>query len=93
MAKKKKGFPTKPCPKCNKKLHAAKRKCSKCGYEFPARKKKRKRRSKKSARSISVSAADGALSQKLAESIRVVEKAGGVEAAKKVLAAVRVLEK
>ena len=93
MAKKKKSFPTKPCPKCNKKLHAAKQKCSKCGYEFPARKKKRKKRAKRAARSVSVSAADGALSKKLAESIRVVEKAGGLVEARKVLAAVKVLEK
>lgn len=89
----KKGFPSKVCPKCNKKLHAAKRKCSKCGYDFPARKKKKKKRAQKAARTVSVSAADGALSQKLAESIRVVEKAGGLEGAKQVLAAVKLLEK
>lgn len=93
MAKKKKSFPSKKCPKCNKTLHAAKRKCSKCGYEFPAKKKKRKKRSKKAARSVSVSASDGVLSQKLAESIRVVEKAGGLVEAKKVLSAVKLLEK
>ena len=96
MAKKKKaakkGFPTKKCPKCNKKLHAAKRAC-KCGYEFPARKKKKRKRAKKAARAVSVSAADGVLSRKLAESIRVVEKAGGLEGAKQVLAAVKLLEK
>ncbi len=94
MAKKKKAskkaFPSKVCPKCNKKLHAAKRAC-KCGFEFPARKKKK--RAKKSTRTVSVSAADGVLSQKLAESIRVVEKAGGIKSAKQMLAAVKELEK
>ena len=96
MAKKKKaakkGFPTKKCPKCNKTLHAAKRAC-KCGHEFPARKKKRKKRAKRTAAAVSISASDGVLSRKLAESIRVVEKAGGLKAAKQVLAAVKVLEK
>lgn len=92
MAKKKKSFPTKRCPKCNKKLHAAKRSC-KCGFEFPAKKKKRKKRAKRAARSVSVSAGSGTMSQKLAESIKVVEKAGGLVGARKVLAAVKVLEK
>ena len=92
MAKKKKagkkGFPSKQCPKCNKTLHAAKRACS-CGFEFPAKKKKRKRRAKKAApASKSVS-----MSQKLAESIRVVEKAGGIDSAKQMLSAVKELEK
>ena len=92
MAKKKKSFPQKSCPKCNKKLHAAKRACE-CGYESPAKKKKRKKRAKKSARVATVSAGGRELSQKLAESIKVVEKAGGLENAKQVLAAVKELEK
>ena len=88
----KKGAPTKSCPKCNKTMHAATRKC-KCGFEFPARKKKKKKRAKKVAATASISRGDGALSQRLAESIRVVEKAGGLAEAKKVLVAVKMLEK
>jgi len=40
MAKKKRQAPTKPCPKCKTKLHARRMTCSKCGYNFPASKKK-----------------------------------------------------
>jgi hypothetical protein len=87
-----KGAPSKSCPKCNKTMHAATRKC-KCGFEFPARKKKTKERAKKVAAAASISGGDGALSKRLAESIRVVEKAGGLAEAKKVLAAVKMLEK
>ena len=88
----KKGAPTKSCPKCNKTMHAAIRKC-KCGFDFPVRKKKKKKRAKKVAAAASISRGDGVLSTKLAESIRVVEKAGGLAEAKKVLAAVKMLEK
>jgi len=91
-APKKKGAPAKSCPKCNKTMHAAIRKC-KCGFEFPARKKKKKKRAKKAAAAAPISRGDGDLSKKLAESIRVVEKAGGLAEAKKVLAAVKMLEK
>ncbi len=88
----KKSAPSKSCPKCSKTMHAATRKC-KCGFEFPARKKRRKKRAKKIAAAASISRGDGALSTRLAESIRVVEKAGGLAEAKKVLVAVKMLEK
>jgi hypothetical protein len=91
-APKKKGAPTKSCPKCNKSMHAATRKC-KCGFEFLARKKKTKKRAKKVAAATSISHGDGTLSERLAESIRVIEKAGGLDEAKKVLVAVKMLEK
>ena len=91
-APKKKGAPTKSCPKCNKTMHAASRKC-KCGFAFPARKKKTKKRVKKVPAGASISRNDGPLSTRLAESIRVIEKAGGLAEAKKVLAAVKMLEK
>ena len=86
----KRGAPSKNCPKCNKSLHAAKMTCN-CGYKFPTRKKKR---AKKAARSVAaISSGAGALSQKLAESIKIVEKAGGLGQAKQMLAAVKELEK
>jgi len=91
----KRGAPTKSCPKCKKTLHAAKSKCD-CGYAFPPKKKKRKkkRRAKVTATSVaSVRRSNSALSDKLAESIRVVEKAGGLESAKKTLATLKELEK
>ena len=91
-ASKKKGAPTKSCPKCNKTMHAATRKC-KCGFAFPARKKKTKKRAKKVPAATSISHGGGALSEKLAQSIQVIEKAGGLAEAKKVLAAVKMLEK
>ena len=75
----KRAAPTKNCPKCNKVLHAAKAVCD-CGFKFPA--KKKKKRAKIAA----------TLSQKLAESIKIVEKAGGIDQAKQVLAAVKDLE-
>ena len=78
------GAPSKNCPKCNKVLHAAKVACD-CGYKFPAKKKKR-------AKIAATSSGEGALSQKLAESIKIVEKAGGIDQAKQVLAAVKDLE-
>ncbi len=81
----KRGAPSKNCPKCNKALHAAKVTCD-CGYKFPAKKKKR---AKKAVAAIS---SGGALSQKLADSIKIVEKAGGIDQAKQVLAAVKDLE-
>ncbi len=85
----KRGAPSKNCPKCNKSLHAAKVACD-CGYKFPSRKKKR---AKKAARSVAaISSGEGALSQKLAESIKIVEKAGGLDQAKQMLAAVKELE-
>jgi hypothetical protein len=34
-ATKKRGPPQKVCPKCGNQVHAAKRKCDKCEYEFP----------------------------------------------------------
>ncbi len=86
----KRGAPTKSCPKCNKKLHAAKGECD-CGYKFPTKKKKRAIRAARPV--VTVSSADGALSQKLSESIRIVEKAGGLDQAKHMLAAVKELEK
>ena len=98
MATRKKGAkrsaPTKTCPDCNKVQHAAKAACD-CGYKFPAKKKsKKKRRAKKALRSVaSVSTRDVALSQKLADSIRIVEKAGGLKQAQQMLAAVKELEK
>lgn len=82
------GAPTKSCPKCSKTMHAATGACE-CGYKFPI--KRRKNRVKKAARSLRA-VTDGALSQKLAESIKVVEKASGLEQAKKMLAAVKELE-
>jgi hypothetical protein len=88
--KAKRGAPSKNCPKCNKELHAAKATCD-CGYKFPAKKKKRV---KKAARSAATSSAgEGVLSRRLAESIRIVEKAGGIDRAKETLAAVKELEK
>ncbi len=86
----KRGAPSKNCPKCNKSLHAAKMTCD-CGYKFPTRKKKR---AKRTARSIAaIRSREGALSQELAESIKIVEKAGGLDQAKQMLAAVKELEK
>ncbi len=67
----KRGAPSKNCPKCNNSLHVAKVACD-CGYKFSTRKKKR---AKKAARSVAtISSGKGALSQKLVESIRIVEK-------------------
>ena len=90
----KRGAPTKTCPDCNKLVHAAKAACD-CGYKFPAKKKsKKKKRAKKAARSVgSISTGDVALSQKLADSIKIVEKAGGLKQAQQMLAAVKELEK
>ncbi len=79
----KRGAPSKNCPKCNKVLHAAKVACD-CGYKFAAK--------KKPAKSAATSSGEGALSQKLAESINIIEKAGGIDQAKQVLAAVKDLE-
>ena len=79
------GAPSKNCPKCNKTMHAAKVACD-CGYKFPAKKKK------KPAKIVATSSGEGTLSQKLAESIKIVEKAGGIDQAKQVLAAVKDLE-
>ena len=91
--KAKRGAPTKSCPDCKKEVHAAKGTCD-CGYKFPAKKKKKKKRAKRAASSTpAVSAATGALSRRLAESIKIVEKAGGLEQAKKTLSAVKELEK
>ena len=81
----KRAAPTKNCPKCNKALHVAKAVCN-CGYKFPAKKKK------KPAKIAATSSREGTLSKKLAESIRIVEKAGGIDQAKQVLAAVKDLE-
>ena len=81
----KRAAPTKNCPKCNKALHAAKAVCD-CGFKFPAKKKK------KPAKIAATGSGEGTLSQKLAESIRIVEKAGGIDQAKQVLAAVKDLE-
>jgi len=75
--------PSKNCPKCNKVLHAATVACG-CGYKFPAKKKK-------PAKITAIDTA-GALSQKLAESIKIIEKAGGIDQAKQVLAAAKDLE-
>lgn len=89
----KRGAPTKTCPKCSKTMHAATLACE-CGYKFPGRKKKKKKRVKTAARSArAVSPGEGALSQKLAESIKIVERAGGLEEAKQMLGAVKELEK
>ena len=54
MAKKKRPAPTKPCPKCKTKLHARRMTCSKCGYDFPASKKKVTRRKKVSQKRTTV---------------------------------------
>ena len=81
----KRAAPTKNCPKCNKALHAAKAVCD-CGFKFPAKKKK------KPAKIAATHSREGTLSQKLAESIKIVEKAGGIDQAKQVLAAVKDLE-
>jgi hypothetical protein len=81
----KRGTPTKNCPKCNKAVHAAKVFCD-CGYKFPTKKKK------KSAKIGAIGTGEGTLSQRLAESIKIVEKAGGIDQAKQVLAAVKDLE-
>ena len=60
----------------------------------PKKKSKKKRRAKKAVRSVvSVSTGDVALSQKLADSIKIVEKAGGLKQAQQMLAAVKELEK
>ena len=90
----KRSAPTKTCPDCNKVQHAAKAACD-CGYRFPAKKRsKKKRRAKTAVRSVaSTSTRDVALSQKLADSIRLVEKAGGLKQAQQMLAAVKELEK
>ena len=79
----KRAAPTKTCPKCSKALHAAKAVCD-CGFKFPAKKKR--------AKIAATSSGEGTLSQKLAESIKIVEKAGGIDQAKQVLAAVKDLE-
>lgn len=57
-----------------------------CGFKFPAKKKR------KAAKSAARRSAEGSSSQKLAESIKIVEKAGGLDEANQVLAAVRDLE-
>ncbi len=81
----KQAAPSKKCPKCNKVLHARKVACD-CGYKFPAKKKK-------AARSVAaISSEKGALSQRLADSIKIVEKAGGIDQAKQMLDAVKELE-
>ncbi len=79
----KRGAPSKNCPKCNTAVHAAKAACD-CGYKFPAKKKKRAK--------VAAISSGGALSQKLADSIKIVEKAGGIDQARQVLAAVKDLE-
>ena len=81
----KRGAPSKNCPKCSKTMHAAKATCD-CGYKFPAKKKKKR------AKIAAISSGEGALSQKLADSIKIVDKAGGLEQAKQMLAAVKELE-
>lgn len=81
----KRGMPSKNCPKCNKTMHAAKVTCE-CGYKFPVKKKK------KPVKITVTSSGEGTLSRKLEESIRIVEKAGGIDQAKQVLAAVKDLE-
>jgi hypothetical protein len=81
----KRAMPTKNCPKCSKELHVAKVVCD-CGFKFPAKK------NKKRAKIAATSSGEGTLSQKLAESIKIVEKAGGIDQAKQVLAAVKDLE-
>ncbi len=81
----KQAAPSKNCPKCNKVLHAAKTLCD-CGFKFPAKKMK------KPAKIAATSSGEGTLSQKLADSIKIVEKAGGIDQAKQVLAAVKDLE-
>ena len=90
----KRSAPTKTCTDCNKVQHAAKAACD-CGYKFPPKKKrKKKRRVKKALLSVaSVSTRDVVLSQKLADSIKIVEKAGGLKQAQQMLAAVKELEK
>jgi len=77
--------PSKICPKCKKTLHAAKVTCE-CGYKFPVKKKK------KPVKIAAISSGERALSQKLEESIKIVEKAGGIDQAKQILAAVKDLE-
>ena len=77
--------PSKNCPKCKKLLHAAKVTCE-CGYKFPVKKKK------KPVEIAAISSGEGTLSRKLAKSIKIVEKAGGIDQAKQVLAAVKDLE-
>ena len=89
VKKAKRGAPMKTCPKCSKKLHAAKGTCD-CGYKFPAKMKKPVKT--KTKRSVAHRSAGGVLSQRLEESIRIVETAGGLEGAKQTLAAVRELE-
>jgi hypothetical protein len=81
----KRGMPSKNCPKCNKTMHVAKVACE-CGYKFPVKKKK------KPVKITVTSSGEGTLSRKLEESIRIVEKAGGIDQAKQVLAAVKDLE-
>ena len=81
----KRAMPTKNCPKCNKALHAAKAVCD-CGFKFPAKKKKKR------VKIAATRSGEGTLSQKLAESIKIVEKAGGIDQAKQVLGAVKDLE-
>lgn len=90
--KAKRGAPTKTCPKCSKELHAAKVTCD-CGHKFPVKKKKKKGVKKAARSTAAVSAGEGVLSRRLAESIRIVEKAGGLDRAKETLAAVKELEK
>ena len=86
----KRSAPSKNCPKCHKKQHAAKAACD-CGYKFPPKKKKRAKKAARSAAAIR--SGEGALSQKLADSIKIVETAGGLDQAKQTLAAVKELEK
>ncbi len=62
-------------------MHAAKATCD-CGYKFPGKKKK----------TAAIRTGEATLSQKLADSIKIVEKAGGIDQAKQVLAAVKDLE-
>ena len=71
-------------------MHAAKGTCD-CGYKFPAKKKKRVKKAVR--RATTISSGEGVLSRRLAESIKIVEKAGGLDQAKETLAAVKELEK
>ena len=82
----KKVFPKKTCPKCKKILHAAKGACDKCGYKFPSRNKKKKRRGRKPAAADTISVASLVGAKKLADQL------GGVDKAKAALEALGKLQ-
>ena len=81
-----KGAPTKNCPKCGNKNHAAKRSCDKCGYAFAVKKKKRRRRKKKAA-AAPAAVSDRVSMSSLVAAKKLADQLGGVQKAQDALRA------